>query len=259
MDRTNILDTTFIIPVRIDSIDRLENLLFSTNYILRTFRSNIIVCEADERNTHLLERLLNPEVNYLFYEDPDSVFFRTKYINTVVRSVKTPYVAIWDADAIVKADQILAAITRLREDYTDFIYPYKGLMLNVPSCVKNIFFKDPQIATLEKFASGFRQMYGDAVGGGFMANKQKYMESGMENESFYGWGMEDGERLLRWQKLNYRIEQIEGILFHLDHSRGENSQFQSKEHQIETMRKRARVVNMSEESLRKEISTWHNL
>lgn len=85
MDRTNILDTTFIIPVRIDSIDRLENLLFSTNYILRTFRSNIIVCEADERNTHLLERLLNPEVNYLFYEDPDSVFFRTKYINTVVR------------------------------------------------------------------------------------------------------------------------------------------------------------------------------
>lgn len=255
--RLDILDTSFIIPVRIDSTDRLENLLFVTNFLLKNFNTNIFILEVDTRNNKILQKLLNKNIKYNFHEDFDSVFYRTKYINTMINTVDTPYIAVWDADVIVKVDQIYTAISHLRKEQTDFIYPYNGTMLNVPQCVKSIFFKRPDINILEKFSKGFRAMYGSAVGGAFIADKKKYIESGMENENFYGWGLEDGERILRWQKLKYRIEHIEGILYHLDHSRGGNSHFHNKSQKSIKWREKIRISNLSEDLLKREISMWN--
>lgn len=37
-----------------------------------------------------------------------------------------------------------------------------------------------------------------AVGGAIFVQTNKYLQAGMENEDFYGWGLEDGERHYRW-------------------------------------------------------------
>jgi len=63
------------------------------------------------------------------------------------------------------------------------------------------------------------------IGGAFFANLKCYKESGLENENFYGWGMQDGERFYRWRNMGYRIRRIPGPLFHLSHPRGQNSVF----------------------------------
>ena len=69
-------------------------------------------------------------------------------------------------------------------------------------------------------------MYGPkSVGGAFMANRMKYIEAGMENENYYGWGLEDHERYQRWKKLEYRTHKVDGPLFHLSHGRGTNSRY----------------------------------
>lgn len=260
MKRTirDISDTTIIIPVRIDSIDRLENLRFVTDFLLSTFKTNIYVLEIDARNNKMLKKLLNKKIKYDFHKDLDSVFYRTKYINKMVNKVNTPYIAIWDADVLVRSEQIYTAISHLRQDKTDFVYPYDGTMLNVPSCVKNIFYETSSFDTLDKFSSGFRAMYGSAIGGAFLANTKKYIESGMENENFYGWGLEDGERFLRWQKLGYRIDQIEGKLYHLDHSRGGNSHFHNKTQKSFKWREKIRIGNQNKDLLKQEISNWHS-
>ena len=44
--RIDLTDTTFIIPVRIDSMIRLENLLMSVDSIVRYFRTRILILEA---------------------------------------------------------------------------------------------------------------------------------------------------------------------------------------------------------------------
>ncbi len=45
-------------------------------------------------------------------------------------------------------------------------------------------------------------LYGfSATGGGFFANTLSYKNAGLENESFAGWGVEDGERYRRWDNL----------------------------------------------------------
>jgi len=124
-EKYDLSDLTFIIPLRIDSIDRLENILFATNYILEYFQTNIIVWEADERNTMLLQKLINPNIKHIFHEDHDPIFYRTKYINTIVKTVDTPYIAIWDADVIVQKEQIISSVKLLRRKKADFVYPYK--------------------------------------------------------------------------------------------------------------------------------------
>lgn len=62
--KINLLEMSFLIPVRIDSVVRLENLLESIKCILRKFRTNIYVLEAASYNNGLLEKLLPKEVCY---------------------------------------------------------------------------------------------------------------------------------------------------------------------------------------------------
>ena len=47
-----------------------------------------------------------------------------------------------------------------------------------------------------------------SVGGAFLVNRVSYMEAGMENERFYGWGPEDVERVVRWDTLGYQISLV---------------------------------------------------
>lgn len=44
-------DVTFMIPVRIDTLERLENILAVTNFILSHCDTNILVVESDKWNS----------------------------------------------------------------------------------------------------------------------------------------------------------------------------------------------------------------
>ena len=161
MKKHNLLDTTFIIPVRIDTIDRLENLIACTKHILKSFNTNIIVIDGDMRNKKILKYLLNKKIQYIYCEDSDNVFYRTYYINKVVSKIQSTYLAIWDTDIIAPIEQIIESVNVLRHGNADFVLPYNGFALNVPICVKNIYFRhNSNIRILEKFKEGMHFMYG---------------------------------------------------------------------------------------------------
>ncbi len=259
MTKYNLLDITFLIPTRIDSIDRLQNILYVTNYLLEYFNTNIIVFEADSVNNHILEKLLNGKIKYVYYKDYDPIFFRTKYINKIVNMANTEIVAIWDTDVLAPRKQIIDAANLLRSDSYDFVYPYKYNLLNVPRVIINTFDKKIFMKTLEQYSKCFYGMYAPfSVGGAFLAKKKQYQDAGLENEKFYGWGQEDGERYERWSKLKYRIFHIVGNLYHLDHSRGLNSRYHSTDQQIIKSIELNRIKSFSEKDLISEITQWSN-
>ncbi|MFD2036244.1 galactosyltransferase-related protein [Belliella marina] len=94
------------------------------------------------------------------------------------------------------------------------------------------------------------------VGGVFMADKKAYIESGMENEGFYGWGREDAERVNRWKILGYIHKHTQGALYHLTHERGINSQFHSQRQDDIKFSKLLQVLVMSQNELKEEIENW---
>lgn len=43
MNKTNLMDIDFLIPIRIDSVERIENLMSNINYLIKHFDTNIYV------------------------------------------------------------------------------------------------------------------------------------------------------------------------------------------------------------------------
>jgi predicted glycosyltransferase involved in capsule biosynthesis len=251
----DIKDLTFIIPIRVDSIIRLENLLMCIQYLLRNFETNIIVLEASDYNNGILGKLLDKRVEYLFVEDKDPVFYRTRYLNLMTQKSATPFIGIWDADVIIPKEQIMDAVSNLREGY-EIAYPYSGFFYETSYTIRELFLKKKSIDVFLKNRNKMELPAGDmSVGGAFMVNKAAYVNSGMENTNFYGWGSEDTERYYRWAGLGYKIYFSQGCLFHLTHPRGSNSTFRSQNEQSNSQKELMLTQKSSKEELEKSIRT----
>lgn len=233
--KQDLLDTTFLIPIRLDGIIRLENLILSIQYIQKHFATHIKVLEASDYNNGFIEKLIGKGVDYYFIEDRDPVFYRTKYLNKMTEWSDTTYLAIWDADIIISKEQTMDAITQLREGRVDMIYPYDGHFFDTSEPVRELFLKTKNIKVLTSNSGKMSLPYGtQMVGGAFMVNRLAYVKAGKENERFYGWGPEDGERFHRWKNLGLRVKHSFGNLYHLSHPRGANSSFRSESQQRHT-------------------------
>jgi len=173
----------------------------------------------------------------------------------LTRKATTPFCAIWDTDIIIPAEQIEASVKMLREG-ADFIYPYTDLCLDVPRIVKEHYFESGDIRILTQNQRKMSQMYPHPVGGAFLANRSSYMEAGMENENYYGWGREDGDRYNRWRQLGFQIRRVAGALFHLSHERGLNSSYQDMSQREIKTTELIRIASMSTEELKKELASW---
>ncbi|WP_185154524.1 galactosyltransferase-related protein [Fulvivirga sp. M361] len=255
--KPNLLDTTFLFPVRIDSIDRLENICHVIEFIRSNFVTNFLVLEADRLNTKLLQKLLPEVVSLKFTEDLDPVFHRTYYINQLVKMATTPIVAIWDADVLVTKTQIVKAVESIRTRNASFVSPYDGLTFDTSKIVRELYFKKGDYSVLERNKGKMNKIYGpDHVGGCFFARRQDYIDSGLENERFYGWGHEDGERVNRWKILGYQFTRIDGCMFHLTHSRGLNSGYHTNKQGEIKKYELVRLAQLTRNEMLKEVKSW---
>lgn len=225
----NLSDITFLIPLRVDSIFRLENLLLTVGYLQDNFECHIKIIEADQYSNGLVSRMLS-NVDYTFIKDLDPIFHRTKYQNLLALKADTPYIAIWESEIIIPPHQVLDAACQLRCDNAEIAFPYDGKALDTSFLLREYYLKQPDIEFLNRHAGKMNILYNriDLVGGAILLKRDAYIQSGMDDESYYGWGNEDFERKARWDILGYRIFRSAGHLYHLSHSRGDNSKYPSK-------------------------------
>lgn len=226
--KIDLKDVTFFFVVRLDSIERLENLIITTNYIIRSFNTNIIVLEAAHYRNGFLKALLNKNITYVYVEDKDPILYKTKYFNLLTKQYLNSIIAIWDADILANKDAIYDCIIKIRTGNADVALPFNGQCLDVPKAIRNVFIKKKDFRILLKSKSKMSLLYDRLlVGGGIFINREKYISSGMENENYYGWGNEDFDRFYRFQLLNYIIYRTDVHLFHLSHPRSINSKYSS--------------------------------
>lgn len=247
-------DTTFIFVVRIDSIIRLENLLLALDLLESNFDTHIVVVEASYYNNGILKRLVGNTVSYSFIEDKDPIFHRTKHLNTFLKQINTAIIGVWEADIIMESTQIMEAVHQLRIENCDFAYPYDGRCFDTSEILRRHYLLYKNIEFLKNNTSKMDLLYsssskGNAVGGAFLISTEKYKYSGLENELFYGWGAEDGERYYRWLILNYRMFRSQGVLFHLSHPRDQNGMIRSDYHEAKIMHEYFKIRNSTKEEL----------
>jgi hypothetical protein len=212
--KTNLLDTTFIIPVSYDHPDRMENLNLVRDYINHHFDTNIIVGEIRTNQ-------MNADVLF-----PYSCFHRTKALNYMTMMAKTPYVVNWDADVLVEPHQIELMIRFLRTGW-HVCYPYDGRFLLVPrSYIRPI--QDTMTLWPLQYVNlpsmGATSATGPSYGGAVGYSKEAFIRAGGENENFVSMGAEDQERWRRFSLL-LKVARVDGPLYHINHHRGVNSTF----------------------------------
>lgn len=251
----NISDTSFLIPLRIDSEDRLQNIYTVTQYLTKYFQCEILLTEIDSEQKIDIEKL-GKNTRYTFAYDAEPRLRRAKYFNQLTLLTQTPYIALYDSDIIFPLAQIQDAVHVLREGIYSVVSPYDGNFVGVDYLLKRIFInmQNPELfeANKGKLITGTKRSYGGAV----FLNRAHYIAAGMENEYLTSWGPDDVERIKRMDILGYRIKRLKGNLYHLPHKRSDNSFYQSIDNRIELMSVYLKTCSLGMEDMQDYIKTW---
>lgn len=244
---------TFVMPFRIECPERQRNLVFTLNW-LASLKAKIILLEADvvqKADT----RSFPENVRYIFVKDSSPVFYRTRYINTLLKQATTEIVSVWDTDIVIAYPLIEEAIRNIQEGHT-LAYPYSGEYVMLTQDCSEEFVKTGYLKFLEEqdFEPIFNRPF---CGGAFFVNRQEYLSVGGENERFTGWGPEDAERLRRVQIMGHKVKWTEkGKAYHLYHPRNENSRFFDENSAVEMRKELVKVCSMNKEELSEYIKTF---
>jgi hypothetical protein len=254
--RVDLSDVSFLIVVRVDSEDRLENAYAITRYLCNNFNTNVLLMEVD-RDQKIDRRALHRDVRYFFKEDTGFKLHRTKYNNELINECTTPYVALYDADVIVPVLQLVEAVELLREGEYTFVHPFDGRCLGTDILLKTVFIK----LLDEEFLNANRNkqsLYSRrAVGGCIIVDRQVYLSCGGENEFITSWGPDDVERFKRVKILGHKSKRIKGVLYHLHHSRNDNSGYQHMGETVHLMGEYLKICESRKDILEEYIKSWN--
>ena len=246
---------TFIIPLRVDSEERRTNLDAVLNYFCKYKEVKIMVLEADTELRYQ-PRIEHPGFTCQFVEDHNPIFYRTRYLNRMLREVRTPVAGIWDSDAIVRMEQVAEAVKHCMTGSV-LCYPYDGRYYYVSPYFSRLYKETGDFDVLVKNESLYGLPAGFyAVGGAFTIQVEKYLSAGGENENFYGWGPEDTERRERITTLSLPVSRTSGCLYHLCHPRGFNSEYANEERAVANLREYLKICRMNRKELEDYILTW---
>lgn len=253
--RINLLDVTFMIPVKIESNDRKRCLTVILDYIQKYFNTYIIVCE--EGSSSLFPTLYKPEwgntVRYIFRQTNSELFHKTLNLNIMAKESTTPILAAYDSDVIFRPFQYQMAAESIRKNIVDFCYPFNQPNYNIPKPLFNTFQASLDLSSVENEINFKHPL--PPPGGCLFLNKEKFIKAGMENQNFVSWGPEDMERRERLVKLGYKLSAINGKLFHLDHDRTVNSH-DGNEYFSKNEAEYNKIADMTREQLEQYVATW---
>jgi predicted glycosyltransferase involved in capsule biosynthesis len=211
----NYKDVSLLIPVRIDTNQRMKNLEGVLEYY-HEFGFKIILGEEALKPECDFYHYRFPHLEYYFFKSDRSYFHRTKLLNDLIDKSKTKYIANYDCDVFFPKSQIDETITMLNEG-NDMVYPYDGRFYNV-------FTPDLKNVLKRKFDSCRGWIINPASkGGAIFFNRESYIKGGGENENFVAWGAEDSERFHRFNLLGFKVKRVAGMCYHINHPRGNNS------------------------------------
>ena len=125
-------NATFIMPLRIESEDRLRNIVISLAYLLKNFDTNVIIQEVDVDSKFQkyaapqLENLIDDmsSITLIYEKNDDPIFHRTRILNDMLMEAKTDVVVNYDTDVIFPPSSYLIAYDKITKLGYDLVYPY---------------------------------------------------------------------------------------------------------------------------------------
>ena len=257
-------EATFIIPIRIESSDRLRNVVTTVAFLLENFDTNIIIKEVDSESVFQKEAMpilreiceVPIDVKHIFVQNYEPLFHRQKVLNEMIMEAQTKIVVNYDCDAILPVQSYVKAYEGIMNGTFDVVYPYGDgdyqyrVMADDELVSEFLNDDDYNLSILEKKSTKYDAKYGFCQ----FFNREVYIEGGLENENFVAYAPEDVERFYRFTTLGYSVGRMNTHVYHLEHERTPNSWF-TNPHMAENNNEWEKVQKMNSETLRKYITS----
>ncbi len=254
--RIDLTEATFIIPIRIESPDRLRNVITSIAFLLENFDTNIIVKEVDSESVFLRDALpvledildVDVKVHHIFEESNEPLFHRQRVLNEMIVAADTEIVINYDCDVLLPLDSYHEAYQSILHHTHDVIYPYgQGMYQQQVRATDEIVSHFLQTGNFD-YLNQHSNLHTSDFGWVQFFNRQVYIDGGMENENFKAYAPEDKERFYRFTTLGYNVGRINNYVYHLEHARGENSWFNNP-HMLSNMQEWEKIQTMNKVQL----------
>ena len=225
-------DTTFVVPLRIESEDRLRNVIVSTLHLLENTKSQVIIQEEDKES--IFERVALPQLKeavdtkrltHVFKENADQIFHRTRILNDMTMMAQPDVVVNYDCDILLPPESYEYCESSILDGTYDVLYPYGDgnwqYQVFADDELVSRFVQDYDFNILQEKSKVYDAKYGFCQ----YFNRAKYIEGGLENEHFIAYGYEDNERWYRFNTMGYNVGRLNAFVYHLEHARTANSWF----------------------------------
>lgn len=218
-DKKDLSDLTFIIPVRIESQSRIDNIETVVQYLFLHFVTKIIIIECGSSRNYF-PAVDHPDLNYEFIDtniaSPQSCWS----ISDIVYYADTPLVAIWNPDVIVSQMQLVTAAEEIKKSNISVCIPFNGKVYSIEKNLLELFRLTLKIENIINSPLQGLMNCRYSIRGPFLINKAKYMTVDTNHEEQFCWGFDENECLLRKDFSDFRVHYLEGPLYHMAHPPG---------------------------------------
>jgi len=227
-------DLSFLLPCRIESEDRLRNVVTSVSFLLKNFpQSKVIVKEVDRRSNFkfralpVIQKYTNTSnLVHIFEESEEKFFHKTRILNDLLVASETEIVYNHDVDVVLPVGSYISAYKQIKTGQCDAVYPFGcGVYQWAVNYSEDLMFKflDSNFDTSVLDSNKFR--VASSIGWGQMVKRKTEIEVGMWNENFISWGAEDCEFYFRLNSLGMKVVRVYDNIYHFEHGRTFNSHY----------------------------------
>ena len=238
-------DVTFLLPCRIETEDRLRNVITSVSYLLKNFpESKVMIQEEDTKSVFKeyafprIEKYVGDTDNliHIFEESDEKLFHKTRILNDLCCAAETPIIYNHDVDVVLPKNSYELAHHSIIKEGSHAVYPF--------GCGIYQWAVTYSDELLDKFLSshdgndfdlgvlkGSKQRIPSSIGWGQMIQKAVEVSMGMWNEEFLSWGAEDCEFYYRLNLFGFKVGRVVDDIYHFEHGRTFNSHYHNPKFQ----------------------------
>ena len=230
------MSLSFLMPCRIESPDRLRNVISSVGYLAKNFPDcKIIIQEVDKQSVFrekVIPHLTNlfgkyPEnISHRFEESKEAFFHKTRILNDLLLAADTDIVFNYDVDVVYPLSSYSTAYNMITQGGYDAVYTFGcGIYQWAVQYNEVVFHNFLKSGFDTSVLDSNSRLSPSVMGWGQMIKRQVQIDAGLWNENFISWGAEDCEFHYRIPALGYKVGRINDFVYHLDHSRTFNSHY----------------------------------
>jgi len=236
---------TFLMPCRIESDDRLKNIITTIGYLHHNFPECPIIVKENDQQSIFSERVVPfienifgyfpKNIEHIFEKSEESFFHKTRILNDLLLASKTDIVYNYDIDHLLPVNSYKIAYSMINDGDYDAVYCYGvGVYQYLVDYPVEMFREFIESKFDLNVLNPGCNICPSVMGLGQMIRRQSEIDSYMWNENFMAWGPEDCEFLYRIQAMGNKVGRVNDMCYHLNHYRTFNSHYHNPKWQENT-------------------------